>query len=66
MQNKEKQIAKRHNSLQIKKIKNIFQNETKQIKWKINLLQDRLEQFKKILSLFFSKISRNIRRKNEG
>ena len=52
MQNKEKQIAKRHNSLQIKKIKNIFQNETKQIKWKINLLQDRLEQFKKILSYF--------------
>ena len=33
--------------MQIKKIKNIFQTETKQVKWKINLLRDRLEQFKK-------------------
>ena len=29
------------------KIQNLFQNEIKQIKWKINLLQDRLEKFKK-------------------
>ena len=29
------------------KIENLFQNEIKQIKWKINLLQDRLEQLKK-------------------
>ena len=29
------------------KIQNLFQNEIKQIKWKTNLLQDRLEKFKK-------------------
>ena len=33
------------------KIQNLFQNEIKQIKWKINLLQDRLEQFKNRQSL---------------
>ena len=35
-------ITKMHN-----KIQNLFQNEIKQIKWKTNLLQDRLEKFKK-------------------
>ena len=29
------------------KIQNLFQNEIEQIKWKINVLQDRLQQFKK-------------------
>ena len=52
MQNKQKQVPKKHNSSQIRQIQNIFQNKTKQIKWKINLLQDRLEQFKKRRSLF--------------
>ena len=45
------QTKKRHNPSRIKKmynkIQNLFQNERKQIKWKINLLQDRLEPFKK-------------------
>ena len=40
-------IIYRHNPLRIKKIynkiQNLFQNEIKQIKWKINLLQDKLE-----------------------
>ena len=52
MQNKQKQIPKRHNSSRIRQIQNMFQYKTKQIKWKINLLQDRLEQFKKRRSLF--------------
>ena len=47
--------AKRHNPSRIKKlrnkIQNLFQNEIKQIKWKINLLQYRLDQFKKRQSL---------------
>ena len=45
------QTKKRHILSQIKKmynkIQNLFQNEIEQIKWKINVLQDRLEQFKK-------------------
>ena len=41
-QNGPKQIAKMHNRIQ-----NLFRNEIKQLKRKINLLQDRLEQFKK-------------------
>ena len=40
-------IIYRHNPLRIKKIynkiQNLFQNEIKQIKWKINLLQVKLE-----------------------
>ena len=39
LQNKQKQIIKRHNISPIKRIQNIFQNEKKQIKWKINLFQ---------------------------
>ena len=45
------QTEKRHNLSQIKKmynkIQNLFQNEIEQIKWKVNVLQDRLEQCKK-------------------
>ena len=45
------QTKKRRNPSRIgkmyNKIENLFQNEIKQIKWKINLLQDRLEQLKK-------------------
>ena len=41
-QNGPKKIAKMHNRIQ-----NLFRNEIKQLKRKINLLQDRLEQFKK-------------------
>ena len=45
------QTEKRHNLSQIKKMynktQNLFQNEIEQIKWKVNVLQDRLEQCKK-------------------
>ena len=52
------QTKKRRNPSRIgkmyNKIENLFQNEIKQIKWKINLLQDRLEQLKKRQSLLQS------------
>ena len=53
MQTKKRQNPSRIGKMYIK-IQNLFQNEIKQIKWKINLLQDRLEQLKKRQSLLQS------------
>ena len=46
------------------KIQNRFQNEIKQIKWKINLLKNRLEQFKKRKSLLRNELEQIVKMQN--
>ena len=62
-QNRPKRIAKTHNFFQSKKIqnilRNILQNKMEQIKKEINLLHDKLEQFK-IKTEFIGKKTKSV------